>query len=438
MRYEKKKPSDEEASQNALLAARFYLRGKAFALEEQLEKVGSRQEKNWFVVRSTTTREELLMTVTFTDLKIDRNMFSDILVGMRSHFVFQTVDAEYVEEKKMAVVFRRIVKGSVRDILCNAKWSQSYARKYGRKGGEPLSEARIASWGRHVLEGINFLRLKGLPAGHIHCGNLVVENNVCKITDYDNKLLTSLKPALMPLIQHETCVGSDPDVVCFGAVLFEMATGFPMDTVDLGQRPTRGVSAAVMNVLDAIFYTKARSRPSLEALLAMPIFASVQMPDLPPLARTRLGPKAKEALRDCRRLAPAGGAEVSKPPRLAPRPHRYADTPLAVARTVETVPVATAGARVAPAPPVAAPSATKIASPPPPPPPASAPVKAAGSAPPPPPPPAPAAPMAPPPPPAAAVPAGNRSGLLSSIQGFKGGLKKFVTVDKSKPILSKK
>lgn len=140
---------------------RFYLRGKAFSLEEQLDKVGSRREKFWFVVRSSSTREELLMCITFADVKIDRNIFADVLLGVRSHFICEPVAAEYVEEKKMAVVFRRIVKGSLRDIICNSKWSQPYARKYGRKGGEPLSEARIATWGRHVLEGINFLRLKG-------------------------------------------------------------------------------------------------------------------------------------------------------------------------------------------------------------------------------------------------------------------------------------
>jgi hypothetical protein len=143
LRYEKKKPSDEEVKDEALLAARFYLRGKAFTLEQQLEKVGSRREKHWFIVRSTTTREELLMTITFAELKIDRNIFTDVLGGMRSHFVLTTVDAEYVEEKKMAVVFRRIMKGSVRDLLCNAKWSQPYARKYARKGGDPFTEVCV-------------------------------------------------------------------------------------------------------------------------------------------------------------------------------------------------------------------------------------------------------------------------------------------------------
>jgi hypothetical protein len=319
MREQRKRPSEEQVKDEALLAARFYLRGKAFTLVEHHDKAGSRRNKHFFTVKANADGSTLLMTITFGELRMDRNIFADVLVGLRSHFVLTTVDAEYVEEKKMAVVFRRPMgKGSIRDLLCNAKWSQPYAHKYGsRKAGVPFTDGRVAAWGRHVLEGINFLRLKGLPAGHVHCGNIVVENNVAKITDYDNKLMPSLKPALLPLIQHETCAGLDPDVACFGAILFEMATGYPMDTVDLTQRPAR-VSSPVMAVLDAIFYAgPSRARPSLESLLELPFFANVEMPDLPPLARTRLGARAKEALRECRRVAPAGGAEVKKPPRTA-------------------------------------------------------------------------------------------------------------------------
>ena len=318
IRYEKKKPSDDQVRDEALLAARFYLRGKAFSLVEHHDKIGSRRNKHFFTVRSNDDGQIFLMTIVFSDLRMDRNIFADIVVGLRSHFVLATVDAEYVEEKKMAVVFRRVMaKGSVRDLLCNSKWSQPYSYKYGgKKAGVPFSETRIATWGRHVLEGINYLRLKGLPAGHVHCGNLVVDNNICKITDYESKLITSMKPALLSLIQHEACVGLDPDVACFGAILFEMATGFPMDTVDLTQRPAR-VPPAIMAVLDSIFYSGARTRPSLETLLETPVFAKAEMPDLAPLPRTRLGAKAKEALRDCRRTAPAGGSEVKKPPRTA-------------------------------------------------------------------------------------------------------------------------
>jgi hypothetical protein len=220
-----------------------------------------------------------------------------------------------------------------------------------------------------------------------------------------------------------------------------MSTGFPMDTVDLAQRPTRGVSAAVLAVLDSIFYSGARTRPSLEVLLSLPLFANVEMPDLAPLARTRLGARAKEALRECRRLAPAGGGEVSKPPRLAARPHRYADTPLAVAKTGSTVATTVTAAAAAPRAVSAAPVApvAPVASNPPPVAPV-APKKAAAtsSAPAPPPPPAPSAPAAPPPPPPPVVSSAGRGGLLSSIQGFKGGLKKVVTVDKSKPVFNKK
>ena len=54
------------------------------------------------------------------------------------------------------------------------------------------------------------------------------------------------------------------------------------------------------------------------------------------------------------------------------------------------------------------------------------------------PPPKPAAPAPPPPPAPASRATSGRAGLLSSIEGFKGGLKKVVTVDKSVPKLSLK
>ncbi len=462
MRESQRRPSEEQVKEEALLAARFYLRGKAFTLVEHHDKIGSRRNKHYFSVKANADGSTLLMTVVFTDLRMDRNIFADVLVGLRSHFALSVIDAEYVEEKKMAVTFRRpMAKGSLRDLLCDAKWIHPYALKYGRrKVGAPFTEVRIATWGRHILEGINYLRLKGLPAGHIHAGNVVVENNVAKITDFENKLMPSLKPALLSLIQHEACAGLDPDVACFGAILFEMATGFPMDTVDLTQRPAR-VPASIMAVLDSIFYSGSRMRPTLELLLETTVFAKVEMPDLAPLPRTRLGAKAKEALRECRRMAPAGGAEVKKPPRVAvstklfcsfvfcdnrfqPRPHRYADTPLAVGKPVAAVAVAAqppkpaaAAAVAAPAPaPAPAAAATPRAAPAAPKAPAApakvAPVPAAPAAPA---PPAPSAPPPPPPPaPKAPVAASGRGGLLSSIQGFKGGLKKVVTLDKSKPV----
>jgi hypothetical protein len=296
------------------------------------------------------------------------------------------------------------------------------------------------------LEGINYLRVKGLPAGHIHCGNIVVENNVARITDYELKLLPTLKPSMTGLMAARP--GVDPDVVCFGAILFEMATGQMMDKVDMMEPYNRPLPTTVMEVLNNIFWTE-EAPPSLEMLLDTPLFANARMPDLPPLARVKLGPRAKEALKECRRLAPAAGDIVKPIRRSAAR--QYEDTPLTTTSatggsgghtsvvvskknvksprptttTAATTTTSTTTTSTATAKPKAKPTKAKAKAP-------AAPKAPAPPA-------APAAPAAPPagkaPPPVKRAPAG-RGGLLSSIEGFsKGGLKKAVTVDKSKPKL---
>jgi PX domain-containing protein kinase-like protein len=156
-----------------------------------------------------------------------RYALEQILTGIKSHFVYPTIGADYIEEKKLVVVFRDVEsKGTLRDLLFQSKWSRLFSEKYTTKRGTTFSETRVCTWGRHILEGIMALRVKGFPPGHIHAGNVVVENNVCRITDYENKLL-NLRPANMAIIQSQALAsrGVDPDVASFGAILFEMCTG---------------------------------------------------------------------------------------------------------------------------------------------------------------------------------------------------------------------
>lgn len=133
------------------------------------------------------------------ETQISRYAFVQIVTGLRSHFVYPTVQADFVPEKQLAVCCREVSsKGSLRDVLHQAKWSRPAEEKYQtNKKATPFSEARIITWGRHILEGANYLRLKGLPPGHIHAGNIIVDNNVCRITDYENKLLNFKVSVLM-------------------------------------------------------------------------------------------------------------------------------------------------------------------------------------------------------------------------------------------------
>lgn len=157
------------------LAARFYLRSKpGMSLDAYLQGIGQRPRKHMFSVKANGAA--LLMTMVekprecalALDTEHGRFVFEQIMTGLKSHFVYPTIAADYVEDKRMAVVFREVQpKGSLRDLLFQAKWSRTFDEKYATKRGTPFSETRIATWGRHILEGIMALRVKGFPAGHV-------------------------------------------------------------------------------------------------------------------------------------------------------------------------------------------------------------------------------------------------------------------------------
>ena len=400
------------------------------------ENVGRRRGKEYFTVKGPRGEMYVMSMARCDRFQVQRDLFEQIMTGLRSHFVLATLDADYVEEKNLVVIFRRMQpKGSLRDLIYRAKPMHPFSHKYEKRTGTPMSEERIACWGRHILEGMNFVRLKGFPAGHVHCGNVIVENGIAKISDYELKLLPALRQGSVELALMAARPQMDPDVISFAAIVWEMSLGAPLDVVDLQQPLPRNLSPNVGAVLGPILYGNA-APVTLEALLNHAWFANAPMPDLAPLARVRLGPRAKEALRECRRLMGDGDARPKK------QNHVYADTQLTTTSAGATASAPPASAAVASgrsrkskSPRVndsnannankskPKPEASKAAP--------SAPVApvAAPKAP----PPAPAAPRAPagPPPPKAKKAPAGRGGLLSSIEGFgKRGLKKTVTVVK--------
>lgn len=65
--------------------------------------------------------------------------------------------------------------------------------------------------------------------GHLHSGNILIENNRVKLIDIENGVLgvpSYYRPYFM---QHKKiCTLEAIDVYCFGHVLYEMAIGSPL------------------------------------------------------------------------------------------------------------------------------------------------------------------------------------------------------------------
>ena len=126
------------------------------------------------------------------------------------------------------IIFTRILpsnssqKNTSHTIHCPTKWLPSLDGKYWR--------FFLTLFASDFFQGLLFFRIQGYPYFHLHAGNVLVSNGMCQLSDYENGLL-SLEPyhrriitALAPKV--------DPDVVCFACVLWEMVTGYELDSVD--------------------------------------------------------------------------------------------------------------------------------------------------------------------------------------------------------------
>lgn len=103
-------PTPEELA----LLVRFYLRSLAgLTLQSALPDIGARARKHYFSVAQAGGGPVLLTLVARPRecaLALEREgtrfAFQQLLTGVRSHFVYPTLGADYLEERRMAVVWR--------------------------------------------------------------------------------------------------------------------------------------------------------------------------------------------------------------------------------------------------------------------------------------------------------------------------------------------
>jgi PX domain-containing protein kinase-like protein len=205
----------------------------------------------------------------------NKSAFSKLLLGIENPYVMPCVGCEYYKDRSALVVYRSFSpKGSLRDYIHNAKPSLPYGRKYTQTTGHPLPEQKIAKYGREILEGIDSLHSHGYPFNNLHAGNVILDNGVCRVSDFEADLI-GLPPKYQTVLQAHRDKAA-PIVVCFGCTLYEMAVGYEMDSVVLDDLPA-DCNPKVKKILKAIFQGEGSGFPTLRSLIANPFFAEVKL-----------------------------------------------------------------------------------------------------------------------------------------------------------------
>lgn len=264
-----------------------YLRqNPRYVLLRQLNDIGSRVDKHWFLVRDQAIKTERLLTLIPRGRTAppvcgpeSRDAIRDLFRALQHPYIHPVLDVDFYNIGPRSYMMTTLPvsdRGSLKDLIYGSAWDEDWSRKYGRRGtGLPLPQA--ARLGRQVLEALLFLRDRGFPPGHLHSGNVVLQHGVARLAGLEAALLGA-KIRILPLLAASpTAI----DALAFGHVLFEMCAGYELDTPS----PTPGhlldlhTHPQVLEVLDLIFESPGGT-PSLETLLRCELFRNIDLREM--------------------------------------------------------------------------------------------------------------------------------------------------------------
>lgn len=285
-------PFSELALQHVSLA----LRGEVgWEVVGPLSEIGWRLRKHFYQVRcKTLPKDELIAS--WTDYGPDKYLQDkDIhavfkcIMQMQHPFIYP-IELCLCTDTGGLVVRTSNSNGSLRDAICGAKPRLSFLKKYGNpKGHKPLNCSQIALYGKQILEALKFLKDKGLFYGHLHSGNVIIDNDRVKLLDIENGILgvpSFYRPYFM---QHKRICNMEAiDIYCFGHTLYEMTFGAPLQESTVASFPSE-CSPLLRSVLESILSSESckNSLPTVDNLLQHAFFAPVA-PQLSPNDKMQL------------------------------------------------------------------------------------------------------------------------------------------------------
>ncbi|EGC39227.1 hypothetical protein DICPUDRAFT_75243, partial [Dictyostelium purpureum] len=228
----KRDESHQIKEDQVVMNARLYLRSTIYSLQDRIQRFGSRLDKEYFSILGNSLNkienDRVMSMVPVSkqwpvplSTEVGRATFRSIIKSLEVHpFISVPLLVDIIPEKNLAVSVRPFYsKGSLRDYIHQSKPKMPYADKYDTHF--QLNEKIISKFGKQILEALIFLKNNNFPYFHLNASNVLLDDQVCLLSDYENAFL-GLEPRLSDYIRQFSDK-IDPDVLSFGCLLFEMA-----------------------------------------------------------------------------------------------------------------------------------------------------------------------------------------------------------------------
>lgn len=188
-------------------------------------------------------------------MELSRWLIVPVVCLVQHPYILPVVDIYYSKDKKALLVVQPFVSGgSLKDRIHRADPTRAYRDKYRVDSAAPLPFEEIAKFGRQILEALAALRAKGVMCDHVSTGNVLVDEGNARIADFYLPLLAVDRDKTSRELTVPLEANVDIDLLLFGHVLYEMATGMEL----LGPSPDDGVlellAPEIAEVLELLFF----------------------------------------------------------------------------------------------------------------------------------------------------------------------------------------
>ncbi|XP_063700927.1 uncharacterized protein LOC134831194 isoform X2 [Culicoides brevitarsis] len=292
-------PRERAARERGESACREWLlnTGGRYEIITHLDNIGSRHNKNWFLLNDSTTRTDRLMTlltippdsIALEELpssECPKGALMELLGSLQHPYIYPILDVGFLHTDThhyACLVMPFNPRGSLKDLIYKSLWSEPYNRKYTKKPG-CLPLGQVQRLGRQILEALLFLRDRGISThGHLHSGNVIIQNGVARLTGIENNLL-GLSSRVNAILWSANCAAEleNIDIICFGNLLYEMCTG-----AELKGRPSEGHLhldleryPQVAEIMSMIFYNVDGRYPKPEDIVRCDIFRNIDLREM--------------------------------------------------------------------------------------------------------------------------------------------------------------
>ncbi|XP_059099081.1 PX domain-containing protein kinase-like protein isoform X2 [Tigriopus californicus] len=255
---------------------------ESIQIERVLHNMGWRTRKIFFQVKGPTGSNDEMFLV-WSQLRLANQLSEKTMqsicrsLSLMEHPYLSTVHACALSNAGGVFVRYMSPLGSLRDIMHGSRPKSPFLRKYVKTQKVrtfPEPDLCLMSW--QMLHGLMFLRDKGLGHGNLTTSNVHFGGGNVKIASFENFFLGLpgfYRPWAVQLKQPSKSLANF-DVYCFGHVLFELATGFPLNQTTMKEalsKHSEEMNSLLWSIL-SLESTKASDYPSFDSLLHHPWF----------------------------------------------------------------------------------------------------------------------------------------------------------------------